>query len=262
MTESDHGTTIIKQVVAITRDGETSTQPWTVEPTKVLAKPFAAIYTGDYRAQTYFNGHFTMVNQIKKLRDAKSVELMHGLDTEENNPNGSDSNHRPEGSLRAPKRELIDKIPRVLELEVATSNGWEATVNVLSSRRGKSVLQIELTNENIDLLLEGPPTESVQFTPTICGVNCPDVTWYSPRNHLRCTYWNSKKQTWTIKSKLIEFDANESDEQRQELVDKEANALQAFFVAHHNQLGDLPQDDESAESAPEEPPAKAARCHE
>ena len=185
---------------------------------------------------------------------------MRGLASEED-PNDLDSISSV-GAMNRPRRELIDHMPKVLELSVVTRNGVEATVNVLSSWRERGVLQIELTKENMDLLLEDPPTESVQFTPTICGVNCPDVTWYSPRNHLRCTYWNSKKQTWTIKSKLIEFDANESDEQRQELVDKEANALQAFFVAHHNQLDDLQQDDESAESAHGEPPAKAARCHE
>ena len=53
-------------------------------------------------------------------------------------------------------RELIDQIPTILEVTVLTRNGVEATVSVLSSWREKGVLQIELTKENLDLLLEDP----------------------------------------------------------------------------------------------------------
>ena len=115
---------------------------------------------------------------------------MRGLAHTEEDPNEL-NNIRPEGRLSRPRRELIDRIPRVLEISVVTRNGVEATVNVLPSWREKAVLQIELTNENMDLLLEDPPAASAPaFTPKISQ---PDVVWVGCRNHVRCTYWDSKK---------------------------------------------------------------------
>lgn len=179
---------------------------------------------------------------------------MRGLATEED-PNDLNS-IRPEGTLTRPRRELIDRIPRVLELSVVTRNGVEATVNVLPSWREKGVLQIELSKENMDLLLEDPPAASAPFTPRL---NQPAVSWVGGRNHVRCSYWDSKKKAWKIKSKLIEFDSETDEEQQQEIIDREAEALQEFFVAHHNCLDNLPAPDESAESASEEPQAKVAK---
>ena len=114
---------------------------------------------------------------------------MRGLAHTEEDPNDL-NNIRPEGRLNRPRRELIDRIPRVLEITVVTRSGVEATVNVLPSWREKCVLQIELTKENMDLLLEEPPAASAPFTPTISQT---DVVWLSHRNHVRCTYWESKK---------------------------------------------------------------------
>ena len=68
-----------------------------------------------------------------------------------------------------------------------------------------------------------------------------------------------EKKAWKIKSKLIEFDSDMEDDQKQDIVDREAEAMQQFFDAHHNRGGDLPCPDESAESAPEGPQVKRAR---
>ena len=146
---------------------------------------------------------------------------MRGLAHTEEDPNDL-NNIRPEGTLNRPRRELIDRIPRVLEISVVTRNGVEATVNVLPSWREKGVLQIELTKENMDLLLEDPPAASAQFVPSIIH---PDVTWVAGRNHVRCTYWHSKKKTWKIKSKLIEFEPNLETEAMQDIVNREAEAV-------------------------------------
>ena len=180
---------------------------------------------------------------------------MRGLSHEEdpNDQNGM----RADGPITRPRRDLIDRIPKVLEISVGTRNGVEATVKVLPSWREKGVLQIELTQENMDLLLEDPPAASAQFVPSIIH---PDVTWVAGRNHVRCQYWNSQKKSWKIKSKLIEFDPHSDTDAMQELVDREAEAMQRFFLDHHNRLGDMPCNDESAESSSEEPPAKKVRC--
>ena len=180
---------------------------------------------------------------------------MRGLATEED-PNDLNS-IRSGGTLNRPRRALIDRIPRVLELSGVTRNGVEARVKVVPSWREKGVLQIELTKENMDLLLEDPPAASAPLTPKISQ---PDVVWVGGRNHVRCTYWDSKKKAWKIKSKHIEFDSDMENDQKQQIVADEAEAMQQFFLANHNRENNLPCHDESAESAPEGPEGKAARC--
>ena len=161
--------------------------------------------------------------------------------------------------MNRPRRELIDRIPRVLELSVVTRNGFEATVSVLPSWREKGVLQIELTKENMDLLLESPPAAPAPFTPKITQ---PDVTWVRFRNQVRCSYWDSKKRGWRTKSELIEFEPDMAEAQMQSIVDREAAAMQEFFLTRHNRANNMPHEDDSAESAHEGPERKAARCHQ
>ena len=76
---------------------------------------------------------------------------------------------------------------------------------------------------------------------------------------MRCQYWHSKKQTWRIKSKFVEFDSDMDVDQKEELVHREAEALQRFFLANHNLDNNLPGGDGSAESVIEEPMRKAPR---
>ena len=188
------------------------------------------------------------------MRDAKSQQAMRGLAHTEEDPN--DSNSVPAQAATRPRRELIDHIPRILEISVETRHGVEVTVNVLPSWREQSPLQIELTNENLDLLLEHPAAASAPFIATISHT---DVSWVSNRNQVRCRYWASKKKQWTIKSKLLEFDSDMDDDQKQLQVDREALVMQQFFDDSHNLGNDMPCPDDSAESAIEEPPEKKAR---
>ena len=63
---------------------------------------------------------------------------------------------------RRPKKELIDKLPSFLPIDVQTQNGFQAIVNVVPSWQESGVLQIELTSENMDFLLEASPDESAK----------------------------------------------------------------------------------------------------
>ena len=258
--ESSQRSATLTNVVAIRGGGipldAGCTNSWIVVPEVVEGHEFVDIYTSDYKCKKYLDGHYSMINHIKKIRDFETAEAMRNLAAEDDPNDMSPS----DGSLpNRPRRELIDLIPRILELSVETRSGVVAVVKVLPSWRGKGVLQIELTRENMDLLLEDPPAASAPppFTPTITQ---PDVIWITGRNHVRCTYWHSKKNAWKIKSKLIDFDPTIEADAMQEIVDREAGLMQDFFLAHHNRLDNMPCNEESAESASEEPRAKAARC--
>ena len=51
------------------------------------------------------------------------------------------------------------------------------------------MLEIELTEENMDLLLEDPPAESAR--PFVPRIDEPNVLWVSHRNHVRCK-WDAR----------------------------------------------------------------------
>ena len=108
------------------------------------------------------------------------------------------------------------------------------------------MLQTELSQDNLELLLEEPGPEPTPFTPII---ERPDVVWVKDRNHVRCRYWDSKANQWRTKSQSIKFDSDMDDCQKQAIVTREAIRLQQYFAADH---------DGTAASAPE-PSRKAAK---
>ena len=147
-----------------------------------------------------------MVYHIKGLRKAK--ELMQALCQNED-PN--EENPRQGRMPTRPKRELIDQIDPVINVEVETKNGVQATVNVIPSWRDKGALQIELTQENMDLLLEDPPAVSAPFNPNL--EDYPNVTWISARSHLRIRWWDSKHQKWRIGSQFVNLEEHDGEEE-------------------------------------------------
>ena len=184
----------ITDVVAIRGGGipfdEFITQAWLVKAEEVQGRRFVDINTRDPRCRAYFQHNFAMVQHIKGLRDRKAKELMQALCQNED-PN--EENPRQGRMSARPKRELIDQIDAVINVVVETKNGVQATVNVIPSWRDKGALQIELTQENMDLLLEDPPAVSAPFNPDV-SARYPNVFWVSLRNHVRCTWWDSKKR--------------------------------------------------------------------
>ena len=86
-------------------------------------------------------------------------------------------------------REVYDSLPSILTIDAATTS-MVTSVTVLPSWREQAVLQIEITQSNLDLLLEEPPAEPALWTPEI---EQQDVYWIASRNQIRCYYWDNKK---------------------------------------------------------------------
>ena len=61
---------------------------------------------------------------------------------------------------------MYDSLPSILTVDVATTS-MVTSVNVLPSWQANEALQIEITQPNLDLLLEEPPAEPAPWTPTI-----------------------------------------------------------------------------------------------
>ena len=136
---------------------------WMIKPTEADGKKFGDIYTRDYNCTKFLGKNFKMVDHIKNLRNKKVYDLMLDLGKEED-PN--EENPQNDGSLSMPKRELFDKLPPTLTINVTTTS-MVASVDVLPSWRTHGVLQIEITQTNLDLLLEEPRAEPAPFRPEL-----------------------------------------------------------------------------------------------
>ena len=134
-----------------------------------------------------------------------------------------------------PKRELIDLIPKIIDIEVETRTGVQATVSVISTWRSKSTLQIELSEDNLDLLLEDPPAASARFIPNLAEF--PNTRWIGNRNQVRCSYWDSKRGGWKIKSQGVNFQDADTIEEKEAAVSAAASVLEEFFHHHHDTEG-------------------------
>ena len=137
--ESAPTSATITNAVAIRGGGipldESLHHSWVVRPTTILGRRFVAISCQAGRCREFFQGNFEMVKYIKELRDSKSGELMRAA-TQQIDPN-DDSPAATTSVSDRPKRELIDQIPRVIEVEVETRNGIRATVNVVTTWRAR-----------------------------------------------------------------------------------------------------------------------------
>ena len=100
----------------------------------VEGRRFVDIYAAYPRCRAYFSANFAMINHIKALRDRKALELMRAL-AEQEDPN--EPNPRQSRMPDRPKRELIDQIESMIDIEVCTRNGVQATVSVIPSWRKK-----------------------------------------------------------------------------------------------------------------------------
>ena len=116
-------------------------------------KLFADIpFTG--RCKAYLGDNNKMLEYIKRLRNEKVHELM--LEAA-NQPGNRDT--------LLWKRELFDLIPPIITVNVATASSMVASVNVMTSWRTRAVLQLEVTQRNIELLLEEPAADAAESAP-------------------------------------------------------------------------------------------------
>ena len=158
----------------------------------------------------------------------------------EDDPN--EENARIDTTVRRPKRELIDRLPPFITVDVTTATiGRQSivtSVDVLPTWREHEILQIELTQSNLDLLLEKPPAAAAPFKPKI---EQQDVFWVKSRNSVRCKYWDSEALKRKYKSLRVEFWSDMDNEAKLDAVSSAAMELQEFFDTRHNQGGTMPK---------------------
>ena len=229
-------------MVAVTGGGIKDEEPaWIIKPTIVGETRFADIYTNNYRCKHFLGNDFNMVRHIKAIRNIKVNALMRAF-SQEDDPN--EEHVQTDGTVCMPKRGLIDRIPKVLTIDVETASNV-ATVNVLPAVRVHGVLQIEITQPNLDLLLEEPPAEPAPWIPEVEQQN---VYWNPRRNQLQCLYWDSKKLKYRYKTMRVEFLENMNTGAKQVAVSSAAAELQEFYDKRHNHESHMPGQEEDCEA--------------
>ena len=181
--------------------------------------------------------------------------------SKEEDPN--EEHPQNDGSLSMPKRELFDKLPPTLTINVTTTS-MVASVDVLPSWRTQGVLQIEIAQTNLGWLLEEPPAEPAPFRPELGQEN---VFWIGSRSMVQCRWWDSKKSKKRAKSIIVEFTSDMEEEAKLDAINTAAAELQEFYDTHHNLQKNMPgqnqtteEDDAmSAESTHREPVQKTSK---
>ena len=201
------------------------TKAWFLKPEIVACRQFVQIDTYNRRCRRYLEDNFGMVHALQTLRNQKVAELMRALP----------------GPPKSCKRELIDRLPPIITVEVATEDGLCASVDVLPSWRDHAMLKIELTTTNLDLLMEKPQG---QWAPEI---DQPNVYWLAKSNRVGCMWWDCQRKKWRNKTRIVQFETHMNDTEKQELVDELSADLQCYFEEHHD-LPNLIQPGESDDS--------------
>jgi hypothetical protein len=232
---------VLGQVFAVTGGG--------LGPIVVEDHTFGNIYIGPRLCKQYVNTK--MVEHIKALRNKKVNELMQALSKEDD----------VSGEVELTAATLFDRLPKILTVNVTTAS-MVASVKLLPSWRGMGVLQLEITQPNLDLLLSEPPAEPAPWIPTLDHAN---VHWVGSRNRVRCYYYDSIKSKARIKSMGVELGHDMPDAVKLAATRKVADELQQFYDNNHNRLNNLPEIEcistASFESSSDEsePVQKAAR---
>ena len=202
---------------------------WVVEPVTVDGRRFVEICAQDARCKLYFQQNFAMVKYIKQVRDRKVFELMLSVlpqsDPNEDNPVVTSVSDRA-------RRELINQIPKTIDIEVDTRNRIRARVTVVASWPENGALQIELTRENMELLLEEPPAGSARFLPILALY--PNVKWVPAGSLVRTIWWDSEQRMWNFTSLKVEFEPDTTNDAAEKLVWAAAEELEQYRGAHHN----------------------------
>ena len=122
---------------------------WVTVPNIIQGRTFVTI---DHRCRDLFGENGWMLADVKQCRNGKVAELTAESARDDGDPNGPEPKRR--------KRHPMDHVPRIITINIPTRRGTYATIDVLSSWWPSTLLQVELTSDNVQLLLEKPPAES------------------------------------------------------------------------------------------------------
>ena len=124
MTTSSQRSCVVQDAVLVTGGGidpAKSIDGWLIKFTVVEGKRFGE-FVHNYLCKLYLDNNFEMVEHIRALRNQKVYELMRALKIEDD-PNGEHA--QTDDGLTMPRRELVDRLPAILTINVTTIQWWQ-----------------------------------------------------------------------------------------------------------------------------------------
>ncbi len=203
-------------------------KPWTPECKVVDGKTYVVVDRKDPMFIRFCKNDFHMVDALIQMRNQAVNDAMR-MTTRDEDPMAEALQVDGEAPLKKPKRDLIEKVPRVFNVTVKLHTGEAQTASVMSHWISSSALAIELTDENLKLLLQTPNLEFHQFTPVI---EQPNVRWYRSRHSVYIRYHNSETSSWMFK--VVSVARNHDDEVVQAECEKSAEVLHNYYNENHS----------------------------
>ena len=157
---------------------------------------------------------YAFMDCLRNLRNQRITQLMAIIDQ-------PDEPMATTKGLSRPKNELIDEVPAIIKVWVPDPNNPETAheVRMLASSNHNRILQIELTEKNLELLLAGTSYEAPRESPkkrqrsdkdSVWPAGLPKmkgVWWCDRTSSLYCKYWHNELE----KNQLKYFHVNRSD---------------------------------------------------
>ena len=217
---------IQRNVVAVARNEEAAGQLhrcWFPTVEERSGRQFMTIVSGEYRFKKFIDNKMDMFDAIVKARSEAVEEALL-------NKFGESADPSMDRSLPNRRRaEMIDEIEDVLHASVQTDDGTNHKIYVLKPATDGSKLSIELTNENVDLLLMKP--KDAKVTNYVPSIGYENVKWCGARSSVYCKYYDADK-TRTIR-KSFPVTPSEDESVYQERVDSMAKLCNDFYQEKH-----------------------------
>ena len=220
----------LKKVDVICADGQSLAEGWMVTPLPKGGKEMLELVRGHYRVKKFVSGDYTMYDHLRRCRDRAVEKEMkrkcHEVEL-------SDEQIAGVGLPKRPKRQMIDEIAEVIEIEVTLEDDSVVQVSVGSAFSEQQNLFIEYTKDNLELLLKAPKPEEVpvavaKFVPVVAEVN---VGWNKQARGVYCRYYDQASKQHKRKTMSVKLKGDAADMQEQ--VNKLAKVCQLFYDEHH-----------------------------
>lgn len=172
----------------------------------------------------FVGSSFAMHDRIRSALNEKVRELMDKA--------MKPSSAEEEGNAAAQpaytrKRMMIDEIPQILDVQVALESGEAKTVRVGSCWHDSGKLVMELTEDNMNLLLKDPAPTLADFVPELTHSN---VKYKKSTKSATIYYCNQGK--WKTKRAPLPKSCT-SLQEMQGAFEKQSHILQEFYNAFH-----------------------------
>jgi hypothetical protein len=213
---------------------------WLVELEEKDGKEFMHLDVGrGSKLHTFLNGDLSMIERMSELRRQAVSNAIRNQGAEID-PVSMQPVQYNQGVKRT-RRESVDEISAVVEIEIDTGDGIAMKVNVLTEWHHNSRLRIEYVRENIELLLKKVYCEEQDVQ-----IAEPNVRFQKSRHAACCKYFDPVADKWKWKSMRVARTSNPVIFARN--LHAAAKKCQEVYERRHNQHYEL-SDNDSAEDS-------------